>query len=104
MRVLFTIYRLGEKSRVGEGEKLLRRVRGHAPPEMFWNEHTLRRNQVHFETQFREMLVCALTSSRLDDFSDIVTYVYCNDNNTFWGGWKLGILGGGELLPLKYPR
>ena len=48
--------------------------------------------------------MCALTSSRLDDFSDIVTYVYCNDNNTFLGGWKLGILGGGELLPLKYPR
>ena len=47
--------------------------------------------------------MCALTSSRLDDFSDIVTYVYCNDNNTFGGGWKLGILGG-ELLPLKYPR
>ena len=39
--------------------------------------------------------MCALTSSRLDDFSDIVTYVYCNDNNTF---------GGGELLPFKYPR
>ena len=44
--------------------------------------------------------MCALTSSRLDDFSDIVTYVYCNDNNTFWGGWKLGIFfGGGNFYP-----
>ena len=47
--------------------------------------------------------MCALTSSRLDDFSDIVTYVYCNDNNTF-GGVEVRYFGGGELLPLKYPR
>ena len=40
----------------------------------------------------------ALTSSRLDDFSDRVNY----DNNIFSGG-KLGILEG-KLLPLKYPR
>ena len=38
------------------------------------------------------MLQCAMTSSNLDDFSDIVTY--CNDNNIFCfgggggaGGW-----------------
>ena len=44
--------------------------------------------------------MCALTSSHLDDFSDIVTYVYCNDNNTFLGGgWKLGIWGGGTFTP-----
>ena len=48
--------------------------------------------------------MCALTSSHLDDFSDIVTYVYCNDNNTFWGGVEVRYLGGGGLLPLKYPR
>ena len=49
----------------------------------------------------RNVTVCALTSSRLDDFSDIVTYISCNDNNIFGG--KLGILGG-KLLPLKYRR
>ena len=37
------------------------------------------------------MLQCAMTSSHLDDFSDIVTY--CNDNNIFFGGGGgLGIL------------
>ena len=44
--------------------------------------------------------MCALTSSRLDDFSDIVTYAYCNDKYFFGGGgWKLGILGGGTFTP-----
>ena len=48
--------------------------------------------------------MCALTSSRLGDFSDIVTYVYCNDNNTFLGGWKLGIfLGGGGTFTPQIP-
>ena len=47
---------------------------------------------MHFETILRNVTVCALTSSRLDDFSAIV---YCTDDNIF-GGWK--------LLPLKYPR
>ena len=28
--------------------------------------------------------MCVLTSSRLDDFSDIV--IYCNDNNFVFGG------------------
>ena len=49
---------------------------------------------MHFETILRNATVCALTSSRLDDFSDIV---YCTDDNIFFGG-------GGKLLPLKYPR
>ena len=44
-------------------------------PEIFCNKYALRCNLVHFETRFWEMLVCALTSSRLDDFSDIATYV-----------------------------
>ena len=35
-----------------------------------------------WETILRNGTVCALTSSRLDDFSDIVTY----DNNIFGGG------------------
>ena len=55
----------------------------YAPPESFWNECTLRCNLVHFETILRNVTVCALTSSRLDDFSDIV---YCTDDNIFWGG------------------
>ena len=43
-----------------------------------------------------------MTSSHLDDFSDIVTY--CNDNNIFLvvgggGGGKLGILGGSFYPP-----
>ena len=54
--VLSRIYRLGEKFRVGGGHKLLRGVRGHAPPEIFWNEYALRCNLVHFETQFWEIL------------------------------------------------
>ena len=44
------------------------------------------------------MLQCALSLSHLDDFSDIATY--CNDNNIFWGGGKLGILGG-SFYPSK---
>ena len=39
--------------------------------------------------------MCALTSSRLDDFSDIVTY----DNNIFGGGGKRGLLEGGGSTP-----
>ena len=34
-RVLSRIYRLGEKSRVAEGHKLTRGIRGHAPPGNF---------------------------------------------------------------------
>ena len=30
--------------------------------------------------------MCSLTSPCLDDFSNIVTYIYCNDNNIFFGG------------------
>ena len=45
--------------------------------------------------------MCVLTSSHLDDFSDIVTYVYCNDNNTFWGGGGVEVryFGGGDFYP-----
>ena len=48
---------------------------GMSPPEMFWNEYTLRCNLVHFKAQLWEVLQCALTSSRLDNFSDIVTKI-----------------------------
>ena len=42
--------------------------------------------------------MCALISSFLHDFFDIVTYIpYSNDNNIYF--WR-----GGGLLPLKYPR
>ena len=77
----------------------------------FLNEYALRFNLVHFNTILRKkmlkkkkkiekkMLQCALSLSHLDDFSDIVTY--CNDNNIFfWGGGKLGILGG-SFYPSK---
>ena len=58
-RVLYGIYRLGEKSPVTEGLKVPRGVRGHVPPgNFFWNEYALRCNLVHFETQFWEMVQC----------------------------------------------
>ena len=44
-------------------------VRGHTPLEIFSHEYALRCNLVHFETH------CALTLSRLDDFSDIVSFI-----------------------------
>ena len=53
-RVLFRIYRLGDKFRVAEGNNIPRRARGQAALEMFRNEYTLRCNLVHFETQFCE--------------------------------------------------
>ena len=63
---------------------------------------------MHFETilsfsvlRQRILTSCALTSSCLDDFSNIVTY--CNDNNIFLGGsWAVFFGGVGELLPLKF--
>ena len=49
-----------------------------------------------WETILRNGTVCALTSSRLDDFSDIVTY----DNNIFGGGGgKRGLLEGWRFYP-----
>ena len=44
------------------------------PSEIVLKEYGLRCNLVHFETILRNVTVCALTSSRLDDFSDIVCY------------------------------
>ena len=95
-RVLSRIYRLGEKSRVGEGHELPRGVRGHAPPEMFWNEYALRCNLVHFETQFWEMLqwYFILFFSR----DHVLTMLHLAP--IFFGG-KLGIFfwGGGSFYP-----
>ena len=50
------------------------------------------------DTILRNVPVCALTSSRLYNFSNIVTYILT---------YSVMIpmhLGGGRLLPLKYPR
>ena len=48
---------------MGEGDELPRKVRGIHPRELY------------LEIILRNVTVCALTSSRLDDFSDIVTYI-----------------------------
>ena len=67
---------------------------------------------MHFETQscysvLRQGILtsCALTSSHLDNFSDIVTYINVMIIYFFLGGGgEAGRFGGGKLLPLKYPR
>ena len=50
--------------------------------------------------------MCALISSSLDDFSDIVPCMTVMITIFFLsGGREVGhFFGGGELLPLKYPR
>ena len=98
-RVLSMIYRLGEKSRVAQGQELPRGARGHAPPEISWNEYALRCNLVHFETQFWEMCTDLVASGWFFRYS----YLYTVMITIFLGGGKLGILRG-KLLPLKYPR
>ena len=44
---------------------------------------------------------CALTLSRLDDFSDIIILIYCNDNNIFGGEAGHFFWGGGSFRPSK---
>ena len=91
-RVLSRIYSLGGKSRVAEGHELPRGFGGILPQEIFlkwiWAEM---QSGAFGDTILRHVAVWALSSSRLDDFSDIVTYG--NDNNIFCGG------GGGSLYP-----
>ena len=74
----------------------------HAPPRNFLKWMCAKMQSGAFwATILRNVTVCALTSSRRDDFSDIVTYTVII--TIFFSG-KLGILGGrGKLLPLKYP-
>ena len=57
---------------------------------------------MHFETQLRTVTVCALTSSRLDDFSDIVNLYTVRITISLAGSWAFFLMG--KLLPLKYPR
>ena len=56
------------------------------------NNYAVRWNQVHFETQFWEMLQCVHWPRRVWMIFPIWLLLYCNDNNIFRG--KLGILGG----------
>ena len=57
-------------------------------------------NLVHFETILRNVTLSALTSSRLDDFCDIVTYAVMITIYFFWGGGgKLGIFWGEASTP-----
>ena len=102
---LSRIYRLGEKSRVAEGHELPRGVqgRGHARPEIFWNEYALRCNLVHFETQFWEMCTDLVASGWFFRYSYLYTGMI-----TIFLGWKLGIWGvggggGGEASTPQIP-
>ena len=60
-RVLSRIYHLGENSQVAEGDELPRK--GGGVPGALW------------DTILRNITVCAPTSTRLNDFSEIVTYI-----------------------------
>ena len=96
--ILSRIYRLGEKSWVSKGEKLLRGVS--------WK---------FFEMKMRwDAIWCILRHNFEKCYSvctDLVTsgwffrynYSYTVIITIFWGG-EAGHLGGGMLLPLKYPR
>ena len=76
IRVLSRIYHLGEKSWVAAGDNP-------PSPDEVWC--TLRHN---FEK-------CYSVCTNL-----VALLIYCNNNNVFfWGGGKLGILGGGSFYP-----
>ena len=49
---------------------------GIPPQKFFWNQYVQRCNLVHFwETILRNVTVCTLTSSSLDDFPDMFTCI-----------------------------
>ena len=73
---------------MAEGQELARGVR-----KFFLDEYALRCNLVHFETQLRTVTVCALTSSRLDDFSDIVNLYTVRITISFAGSWAFFFYG-----------
>ena len=88
VRVLSRIYRLGEKSRVADGLEFPRGVRGHATPEIFWNENALRCNLVHFETQFWEMCTDLDASGWFFRYSYLYTVmitIFLGGSWAFWG-------------------
>ena len=63
------IYRLGGKSRVAEDNELPRGSGGVPPRKFFWNDCTAEMQSGAFwDTILRNVTVCALTSSCLDDF------------------------------------
>ena len=82
-RVLSRIYHLGEKSRVAEGQELPR-----GGPEIFlrWRCAEMQ-SGAFWGTILRNVTVCALTSSRLDDFSDIVNLYTVRIKILFGGSW-----------------
>ena len=61
----------------GRSPEWAKGVQVHDPRKCFESnmKYALRCNLVHFETILRNVTVCALTLSRLDDFSDIVTHI-----------------------------
>ena len=76
-RVLSRIYRLGEKSRVAEGYEFPRGIRGDVPPRNIFRWICAEPEMqfgASWATVLRDVTVCALTWSRLNFFSDIVTY------------------------------
>ena len=84
-RVLSRTYRLGENSRWPKTTSFLGKSRV-CPPEIF--EMNMRWDAIwrFWDTILSNVTLCALTSSRLDDFSHIVTYIL---------KWIGGIVGGG---------
>ena len=71
IRALSRIYRLRKKPRVAKGHELPGGVRRHAPRKFF--EMYMRGDAIW--CILRNVTVCALPSSRRDDFSDIVTFI-----------------------------
>ena len=85
--------------------------------ECFRNEYALTCNLVHFETQSCHIVSIAREYLLYMDwprrgwmflfcfvffcFLDIVTYIYCNDNNIFGG--EAGRFLGGEASTLQIP-
>ena len=69
-----------------KGHDIPRGIQGRASLEIFLNEYALRCNLVHFETRQGILDSCVLTSSCLDNFSNIWLLIYCNDNNIYFLG------------------
>ena len=83
-RVLSRIYLLGEKSRAAEGDELPRGSGAFPSPPPRILKWILAEMQsgAFWDTILRNVTACALTSSRLDDFSDMDTVMI---TIFFWG-------------------